>query len=117
MRTILAWSGILAAFELGAYGAEGAPGGGERFRAEARGIGSVEVAARTYGEGTTWSSWTTFKAEDVEHANVLGSKRLAGESAGVQQSVAEPRPRGSTTRRPRVFGGKRAAVGRRGVHG
>ncbi len=27
MRTILAWCGILAVFEFGAYGAEAAPGG------------------------------------------------------------------------------------------
>jgi len=77
MRTILALCGILAAFEFGAYGAKAAPGGGERFRAEARGFGSVEVALRTYGEGAERSSWTTFQAEDEEHATVLGSKRLA----------------------------------------
>jgi len=77
MRTILALCGILAAFELGAYGAEAAPGGGERFRAEVRGIGYVEVALRTYGAGAKRSSWTTFQAEDAAHAKVLGSKRLA----------------------------------------
>jgi hypothetical protein len=77
MRTILALCGILAACEFGAYGAEAAPGGGEHFRAEARGFGSVEVALRTYGEGAKRSSWTTFEAEDAEHAAVLGSKRLA----------------------------------------
>jgi hypothetical protein len=77
MRRILALCGILAAFEFGAYGAEPAPSGGERFRAKARGFGSVEVALRTYGEGAKRSSWTTFQAEDAAHAKVLGSKRLA----------------------------------------
>ena len=76
MRTILALCGILAVFEFEAYAAEAAPGGGERFRAEVRGIGSVEVTLRHLGPGNT-ASLTTFTTEDAEHAKVLGSKRLA----------------------------------------
>ena len=76
MRTILALCGILAVFEFEAYAAEAAPGGGERFRAEVRGIGSVEVTLRHLGPGNT-ASLTTFTTEDAEHAKVLASKRLA----------------------------------------
>ena len=48
-----------------------------RFEAAARGFGDVRVELRTYGQGRQQSSWTTFAAQDAEHAKIVGSKRLA----------------------------------------
>ena len=49
----------------------------EMFQAAARGFGDVRVEARFYSDGEKRSSWTTFEAEDAEHARVSASKRLA----------------------------------------
>lgn len=74
MRTILALCGILAVFEFGVYGAEAAPGGGERFRAEARGIGSVEGTLRLLGSGNT-ASLMTFASEEKYSTDEILSQR------------------------------------------
>jgi len=49
----------------------------EALSAKTRGFGDVNVTARFYGEGKEQMSWTTFLAEDEEHARICASKRLA----------------------------------------
>jgi hypothetical protein len=66
-------SGILTM--AAAYGAEPSEKDGT-FKADTRGFGNVEVTLRHLGEKKD-ASWTTFAAQDAEHAKITGSKRLA----------------------------------------
>ncbi len=75
MKKGLALGSILAVLALMAYGTD-APRADDIFRAEARGFGSVKVELRSM-DAQRKTSWTTFTAEDEEHAKDLGSKRLA----------------------------------------
>ncbi|MFA6294494.1 MAG: hypothetical protein WC637_22070 [Victivallales bacterium] len=63
-------------FNMPAASGAGAPEKGEIFKADARGFGNVEVTLRRVGEKKD-ASWTTFTAEDADHAKVCASKRLA----------------------------------------
>ncbi len=71
--TALLVSGILTM--AAAYGTEPPKNEGV-FQADTRGFGNVEVTLRTLGDKKD-ASWTTFAAQDAEHAKVIGSKRLA----------------------------------------
>ncbi|MFA6294490.1 MAG: hypothetical protein WC637_22050, partial [Victivallales bacterium] len=54
----------------------GVSAAGEKFKADTRGFGAVDVSMRLLGKGND-SSWTTFFAEDAAHAKICASKRLA----------------------------------------
>ncbi|MFZ2654708.1 MAG: hypothetical protein WAX69_07295 [Victivallales bacterium] len=52
-------------------------GGEEKGKVELRGMGTVNVSSRFFGEGAIRSSWITFSAEDAGHSTVIGSKFMA----------------------------------------
>ena len=65
---------VLSVFSL-ALSAHAALDKVESFSADTRGFGHVAVTLRTDAGGR--SSWTTFAAEDADHARLCASKRLA----------------------------------------
>ena len=67
------WTGF---FNMPVVSGAGTPEKGETFKAGARGFGNVDVTLRRIGEKKD-SSWTTFSAEDAEHAKICASKRMA----------------------------------------
>ncbi|MFZ2654433.1 MAG: hypothetical protein WAX69_05915 [Victivallales bacterium] len=77
LKGTLATALIVAVFfNMAAVLGGNAPGEAEKFKADTRGFGSVAVTLRQVGEKKD-ASWTTFVAQDAEHARIIASKRMA----------------------------------------
>ena len=75
LRSAVALAGAGCLTMAAAFGAGFNPDG-ETFNANARGFGAVAVTLRQV-EQKTDASWTSFAAQDAEHATIVASKRLA----------------------------------------